>query len=169
MQHASVIDSLEKISELNATQSLAASKGTLGLRVPLAKTFCPPSLHILWQIDIGISGDKNILEQVIKIWDILSHDDIPKAVQRVADLQKSYNSQVVRLCSRKSAGARTLPLYFNVSELGGYNTSTAAELQDQGQNIEDLDEETVELASKFLGSKDETMRADGLFKLNSID
>ena len=153
-----VSDKLSEMASGNWKTSLPGSSDQRRrLKVPLAKTKCGKDLSILWQVDIGVAGDRELLQHVIVVWEVGDREKISKAIDRVAYIQGSYTDEKVRMC-------RQIPSFSENKWIPSRFDQHTLELATPGISSGELDvrtadQDTIDMANKFYALTEPVIRS----------
>ena len=127
------------------------------LKVPLASTKCGQNLSILWQVDVGIAGNMELLQQVIVVWEVGSHEAISKAIDRVVHLQGSYTDETIRRCRQRPSisDGKQIPARFDNYTLQPSRPERATVRFD----VRTADQDTINMANKFYALTEPVIRS----------
>lgn len=127
------------------------------LKVPLAKLQYEEGASILWQVDIGVDGDRGLLQQIIVVWEVGNSEEILKAIERVIFIQGGYTEERIRRCCQKpsiSKGKWT-PAVFD------QRTLQPATLREPSVEFDarSVDQDTIDMANKFYALTEPVIRS----------
>ena len=127
------------------------------LKVPLAKSRCGKGSSILWQVDIGIAGDRGLLQQVVVVWELGDSEEIIKAIDRVISIQASYTDERIRCCrhSPSISDGKWIPATFD------QDTPQLATLREPSAELDvrSVDQHTIDMANKFYALTEPVIRS----------
>ncbi len=116
------------------------------LKIPLAQTEVGQNHFILWQINTGMDGDTEVLQQEIKVWEVCEWSRISKVLERVEFLQRGCSDEVVGRCRRQpfTVDGGLVPLRFD----GESNPCATLNQPSIDLDIRTVDPDTIALASE---------------------
>ena len=115
------------------------------LKIPLAKTKCGKWLSLLWQVDAESIEGGRVLQQVIKVWDIVDDPRVNAVVDRAIVVQEMYSPAMVFCCRQVplQTDLKFSPRSFN-AESEGLDLTAPPRL-----DIRSIDRDTIDMANKF--------------------
>ena len=153
-----VRDRLTDLASGNWRSSLPGSNDQRRrLRVPLAKTRCEKGAWILWQVDIGIAGDRELLQQIVVVWEVGNSEEVLKAIDRIIFIQGSYTEERIRRCrqSPSISDGKWIPATFDQNILQpATSREPSVEL-----DVRSVDQGTIDMANKFYALTEPVIRS----------
>lgn len=117
------------------------------LKVPLASTKCGRNLFVLWQVSVGVAGERQAPQQVIIVWEVGNSITISKALERAILLHRSYSKETMDRSRQRPATVSGVkhPVVFN-----DYGPEPARlEIPSAVLDIRTVDQGTIEMAARF--------------------
>lgn len=127
------------------------------LKVPVASTKCGRNLSILWQVDVGIAGDVEHLQQVIVVWQVGNLDANSEALDRVIHLQGGYTDDAIRRCRQRPSilDGKQIPARFDNCTLESARPGKPSAEFD----VRTVDQDTIDMANKFYALTEPVIRS----------
>ena len=126
-------------------------------KVPLRTTKCGKGLYILWQVDVGVAGDLELLQQVIVVWEVGDYEAISKAIDRVIHLQGSYADDHIARCRQQplTRNNHLIPAHFDNHAIRPARSETPSVALD----VRTADQDTIDMANKSYALTEPVIRS----------
>lgn len=150
------------------------------LQVPLRSTKCELSARkgkgkfIIWQVDLDVPYQSNLLSQIIKVWAIVELEEVSKVVQHVRLLQSTWSANKIHRCLQQPSTAsndkRKIPVVFEDHSIEVQSDSrrqVALDVRAMDQDLHSLVDKCYPLTEDVLRSHgNRAMSLDFPYKLS---
>ncbi|KAH0558797.1 hypothetical protein GP486_004565 [Trichoglossum hirsutum] len=117
------------------------------LRVELLRAAVSRKLFILWQIDVGFDEVTSCVQQLIRVWKVDTNEEVSRAINRVAILQKCYGDVLVQQCRLrppKDPDGKFIPAKFPRGSEVVISADSGTKM-----DVRSTDKEVIEMSNKF--------------------